>query len=69
MGLSQCFQKASAELEEITRRNRLAIDQKASLCAGSQRELDASYALLRQGERSLGETPPPSANRRTGPSQ
>ena len=57
MAFSQSFHKASAEVAEATRRNRLATDQIANLIAGSRRVLDASYDLLRDVERSLGETP------------
>ena len=49
------FLKPSAEVEETVRRNRRMIRRVAQLCAESQRELDASYALLRQVERSMRE--------------
>jgi len=47
MPLPPQFRKASAEIAETVRRNRRMIRQVADLCAGSERELEASYDLLR----------------------
>ena len=46
------FLKASADVAETVRRNRRIIRQVADLCAGSERELDAAYDLLRKVRRS-----------------
>lgn len=43
----------SADVAETVRSNRRMIRQVAYICAESQRELDSSYALLRQVERSM----------------
>jgi hypothetical protein len=55
MAFPQQFLRCSAEIAETVRRNRRMIRQVAYLCAESQRELDDSYALLRQVERSMRE--------------
>jgi len=55
MAFPHQFLKPSAEVAETVRRNRRMIRQVAYLCAESQRELDDSYALLRQVERSMGD--------------
>lgn len=48
MALPRQFDKASAEAAENMRRDRIWIRQAAELCAGSRRELTASYDLLRR---------------------
>ena len=55
MDFPQQFLRPSAEVAETVRRHRRMIRQVAYLCAESQRGLDASYALLRQVERSIGD--------------
>jgi hypothetical protein len=53
MAFAHQFLKPSAEIAETVRRNRRMIRQVAYLCAESQRELDDSYAPLRQVGRSI----------------
>jgi len=55
MVFAQRFLSPSVEAGEIVRRNRRMIREVARLCAECERELDASYALLRRVERSTGD--------------
>jgi hypothetical protein len=57
MPVPRHFFKACEEAADATRRNRLAIVQIADLCAGSRREIAASYALLRELQPLPGATP------------
>jgi hypothetical protein len=50
------FLKASADAAVTVRRNKRMIREVVRLCAESQRELDASYALLRQVQPFPGDT-------------
>jgi hypothetical protein len=58
MAFPKQFLRPSAEVAETVRRNRRMIRQVAYLCAESQRELDASYALLRKVEPSMADGRP-----------
>ena len=51
------FRKASSDATENLRRERDWIRQTANLCAGSRREIESSYSLLREVQRDLDRGP------------
>ena len=50
---SKIFRKASSDASESLRRDKDWIRQTANLCAGSRREIESSYSLLRAVQRDL----------------
>jgi hypothetical protein len=59
MSAPQQYRKISADVAEADRRCRRIIGEIAQKCAESRRELEASYDLLRNVQRSMNDGSPP----------